>query len=205
MVARQLEARGIDDDRVLEAMRRVPRERFLPERLQASAFDDGPLPIGEGQTISQPYMVGSMTEALGLQGTERVLEIGTGSGYQTAVLAELAHEVISIERHQSLAERARSILTELGYENTRVQVADGTLGWPESAPYSAILVTAGAPKAPLALLSQLDEAGRLVVPVGDRYSQVIETHSRNPQGTWNINRSTACRFVPLIGEQGWDN
>ena len=205
MVARQLEARGVRDRRVLDAMRRVPRHRFVPERLQGSAYDDGPLSIGEGQTISQPYMVASMTEELRLTGSERVLEIGTGSGYQAALLAELATEVITIERHRELAERAAGLLTELGYENIRFEVADGTLGWPELSPYPAILVTAGAPSAPRTLLEQLGEGGRLVIPVGDRYSQTIEIHKRTGPEKWTVRRSTACRFVRLVGEQGWSN
>lgn len=205
MVARQLEARGIRDRRVLDAMRRVERHRFVPERQQTAAYDDCPLPIGLGQTISQPYMVASMTEELHLQGTERVLEVGTGSGYQAAILAELAARVVSIERHRELAERARVLLAELGLDQVRIEVGDGSLGWPGEAGYDAILVTAGAPEPPRQLLEQLVLGGRLVVPVGNRYDQIIEVHQRTGPEQWSLHRSTACRFVRLIGEQGWSD
>jgi len=203
MVARQLEARGIRDPRVLAAMRRVPRHRFVPDRLLDAAYDDGPLPIGEGQTISQPYMVAMMSEALRLRGDERVLEVGTGSGYQAAVLAELAAEVVSVERHRELAAPAAVLLAELGYDNAAVEIGDGTLGWPPAAPYGGILVTAGAPAVPDALRRQLVIGGRLVIPIGDRLSQAIEIHRRTGDDAWQVERSTACRFVRLIGEQGW--
>jgi protein-L-isoaspartate(D-aspartate) O-methyltransferase len=203
MVARQLEARGIRDRRVLDAMRQIERHRFVPERLQDSAYDDGPQPIGEGQTISQPYMVASMSEELGLVGSETVLEVGTGSGYQTAILAKLAARVISIERHDSLAIQARALLADMGLTNVQIEVGDGSLGWPEQAGFGAILVTAGAPEAPRALLEQLLVGARLVVPVGNRYDQVIEVHQRTDAQSWTVRRSTACRFVRLIGEQGW--
>ncbi len=204
MVARQLEARGVRDERVLAAMRKVPRHRFVPERHRAAAYDDNPLPIGEGQTISQPYMVATMTEQLALAGDERVLEIGTGSGYQAAVLSELAAEVISLERHRALAQDAGDLLAELGYTNVQVEVADGTLGWPAGAPYDGILVTAGAPKTPRELREQLAKGGRLVIPVGDIHTQVVEIHTRTGPESWSVRTSTACRFVPLVGQEGWE-
>jgi protein-L-isoaspartate(D-aspartate) O-methyltransferase len=203
MVTRQIQARGVRDRRVLDAMARVPRHRFVSESQLASAYGDFPLPIGEGQTISQPYMVATMTESLGLAGEERVLEIGTGSGYQAAVLAELAREVITIERIEALAETARARLAELGYRNVRVIVGDGTLGWPQGAPYQGIMVTAGAPSAPAPLLKQLDVGGRLVVPVGERHTQILEIHTRQEQDKYRVRRETACRFVDLIGKHGW--
>jgi len=203
MVARQIEARGVRDPRVLAAMRKVPRDLFVPQDSLAAAYEDRPLPIGHGQTISQPYMVATMTEALKLVGNERVLEIGTGSGYQTAILAELAHEVVSIERIGLLAEEASLRLAKLGFDNVRVQTADGSLGWPEYAPYGGIIVTAGAPRAPQALLDQLASGARLVIPVGDRQTQILMTHLRIGPGEYDITRETACRFVDLIGEQGW--
>ncbi|HUU00716.1 MAG TPA: protein-L-isoaspartate(D-aspartate) O-methyltransferase [Myxococcota bacterium] len=203
MVARQIEARGVRDPRVLAAMRKVPRHMFVPQASLPAAYEDRPLPIGQGQTISQPYMVATMTEALELRGDERVLEIGTGSGYQTAILAELAGEVISIERIGSLAEEAALRLAELGYNNVRVRTADGSLGWPALTPYAGIMVTAGAPRAPQALLDQLATGARMVIPVGGCNTQILETHLRIGPGKYNITRDTACRFVDLIGEQGW--
>jgi protein-L-isoaspartate(D-aspartate) O-methyltransferase len=203
MVTRQIQARGVRDRRVLEAMARVPRHLFVSEAQLVSAYGDFPLPIGESQTISQPYMVATMTEQLGLTGDERVLEIGTGSGYQAAVLAEVAREVVSIERIESLAENARSRLAELGYDNVKVIVGDGTLGWPEGAPYQGIMVTAGAPSAPAPLLQQLDVGGRLVVPVGERHTQILEIHTRQEKDKYKVRRETACRFVDLIGKHGW--
>ena len=203
MVTRQIQARGVRDRRVLNAMARVPRHLFVSESQLSSAYGDFPLPIGESQTISQPYMVATMTELLGLSGDERVLEIGTGSGYQAAVLAELAQEVISIERVQSLADTARNRLAELGYNNLEVVIGDGTLGWPDKAPYQGIMVTAGAPSAPEPLLRQLDVGGRLVVPVGERHTQILEIHTRQEKGKYKVRRETACRFVDLIGKHGW--
>jgi protein-L-isoaspartate(D-aspartate) O-methyltransferase len=184
-------------------MGRVPRHRFVSEAQISSAYGDFPLPIGEGQTISQPYMVASMTEALRLTGRERVLEIGTGSGYQAAVLAECAKLVVTVERIASLAERSRLLLGELGYTNIEVQVGDGTLGWPEKAPYHGIIVTAGAPQVPRPLLTQLDIGGRLVIPVGRRHTQTIEIHKKVAEDDFVVTRDTACRFVDLIGEHGW--
>jgi protein-L-isoaspartate(D-aspartate) O-methyltransferase len=203
MVTRQIQARGVRDRRVLNAMARVPRHLFVSESQLPSAYGDFPLSIGEGQTISQPYMVATMTESLGLSGNERVLEIGTGSGYQAAVLAELSKEVITVERIESLAETARTRLAELGFDNVQVIVGDGTLGWPDGAPYHGIMVTAGAPSAPTPLLQQLDVGGRLVVPVGERHTQILEIHTRQEKDKYKVRRETACRFVDLIGKHGW--
>jgi protein-L-isoaspartate(D-aspartate) O-methyltransferase len=203
MVARQIEGRGIREPRVLAAMRMVPRHRFVSDSLRSEAYGDHPLSIGEGQTISQPYMVAAMTEALMLRGSEKVLEVGTGSGYQAAILADLAKEVISIERLATLAEQARARLAEVGITNIQVVVGDGTQGWPDRAPYDAILVTAGAPSAPAPLLDQLAPGGTLVVPVGDRHGQILEIHHRLPSGRVEVQRHTPCRFVDLIGEHGW--
>ena len=200
MVARQLAARDIRDERVLEAFRRVPRHRFVPPEIRASAYVDHPMPIGSGQTISQPYMVALMTQCLELEGAERVLEIGTGSGYQAAILAELAREVYSIERQESLAARASAVLD--GYPNIHITVGDGTEGWPEHAPYDGIIVTAGAPDAPPPLLDQLADGGRLVIPVGGSFSQTLLVYTR--RGAIFDDRAVCgCVFVPLIGKYGW--
>ncbi len=201
MVQDQLERRGITDERVLDAFRAVPRHRFVPEAQRDRAYGDHPLPVGEGQTISQPYMVASMTEALELTENERVLEVGTGSGYQAAILAELADTVISIERHESLAEQARSLLDELGYKVTVIE-GDGTLGYPERAPYDGILVTAGSPEIPEPLKEQLTDGGRLVIPVGDKVDQQLIVGTQTEEGFTKQERF-GCRFVPLIGEHGW--
>ena len=204
MMSDHLLARGIRDKSVIQAMREVPRESFLPEDMERFAYDDGPLPIEAGQTISQPYIVAYMIEALELQGTERVLEIGTGSGYAAAVLSRCAAEVYTVERIGSLAESARSRLQSLGYANVTVHPGDGTLGWQEHAPYQAIVVTAGAPEVPGALLSQLAPQGRLVIPVGP--TQHLQTLVRvRRMGEHDFRREELCpvRFVPLIGEQGW--
>jgi protein-L-isoaspartate(D-aspartate) O-methyltransferase len=203
MVESQIRNRGIRDPRVLEAMRRVPRHRFVPPHLWDQAYDDYPLPIGEDQTISQPYIVALMTEALELTGDEKVLEVGAGSGYQAAILAELAKEVFTIERLASLARRAEDILKTLNYRNVHVLIGDGTLGWPREAPYDAIIVTAGAPKVPPALAEQLARGGRLVIPVGDRYSQTLTRIRRTPEGGLKTEYLGGCRFVKLIGAQGW--
>lgn len=204
MVAEQLERRGIRDSRVLRALRKVPRHRFVDEALVGRAYGDYPLPIGEGQTISQPYMVALMSEVLGLAGHERVLEIGTGSGYQTAVLAELCGKVFSIERIKGLADRAVGILDSLGYCNVLVRIGDGTLGWREQGPFHAILVTAGAPVIPEALIGQLEPKGRIVLPVGDANSQILRKGVRNDTGmTWT--EFGECVFVKLIGQQAWPN
>ena len=203
MVESQIRHRGIRDSRVLEVMKRVPRHLFVPRHLWDQAYNDYPLPIGDGQTISQPYMVALMTEALELTGAEKVLEVGTGSGYQAAILAELAKEVYTIERLASLARPAEELLHRLGYRNVHVLVGDGTLGWPPAAPYDAIIVTAGAPKIPPALVEQLALGGRLVIPVGDRYNQTLTRLRRTPEGSLKTEYLGGCRFVKLIGAQGW--
>ncbi len=202
MVAAQLAARGITSPSVLKAMAAVPRHRFVPTDCEHLAYEDRPLPIGLGQTISQPYMVACMTELLELAPSDRVLEIGTGSGYQTAVLARLCADVITMERLPELQARARAELTRLGFENIDFVTGDGTLGWARRAPYNAILVTAGSPKIPGALLEQLAEGGRLICPVGDRYRQRLEKVTR--QGNTLIPEvHTECIFVPLMGQDGW--
>lgn len=203
MVQTQLVARGISDPKVLYAMGKVPRHLFVEEALQSQAYGDFPLPIGEQQTISQPYIVAFMTEALGLTGEEKVLEIGTGCGYQAAILAELAPEVYSIERLYTLASRARQILGSLRYFNVKIKVGDGTLGWPEEAPFDAIIVTAAAPGIPRPLLDQLAMGGRLIIPVGDRNSQVLDVVHKTPEGLEHDYRG-GCRFVKLIGSYGWE-
>jgi protein-L-isoaspartate(D-aspartate) O-methyltransferase len=204
MVDRQLRRRGIRDERVLEAMERVPRELFVPPDLRGHAYDDAALPIGGGQTISQPYMVARIAEELGLRGSERVLDVGTGSGYQAAVLAELADEVHSIERIPELAQQARETLDAAGYgDRVHVHVGDGTVGLPEHAPYEAIAVAAAAPEMPQSLYDQLAERGRLVVPVGPRYEQFLQVIVRSPEGP-AVLRTVPCRFVPLVGEEGFD-
>ncbi|MBP1725910.1 MAG: protein-L-isoaspartate(D-aspartate) O-methyltransferase [Deltaproteobacteria bacterium] len=202
MVDSQLVSRGIKDAKVLLAMRKVPRHRFVEEALISQAHGDHPLPIGEKQTISQPYIVALMTEALELRGVERVLEIGTGSGYQTAILAELAEKVYSIERMYPLSVKARRLLDELGYLNVVLKVGDGTLGWKEEAPFDAVMVTAGSPEVPQPLVDQLAVGGRLVIPVGDRYSQSLVRVARTKEG---IKKSDlgGCRFVNLVGQHGW--
>jgi len=203
MVADQLHARGIDDERVLEAMARVPREVFVPPALARRAYDDAALPIGAGQTISQPYMVARICAELELRGPERVLDVGTGSGYQAAVLAELAEEVHSIERIPELAARASAALEEAGYGGrVHVHVGDGTRGLPEHAPFDAIAVAAAAPGPPPSLYEQLAPLGRLVVPVGDAFGQMLEVVVRTPAGP-AVARTVPCRFVPLVGVEGF--
>ena len=202
MVKEQLIRRGIHDERVLNAMRKVPRHLFVPPDLIEEAYNDYPLPIGYGQTISQPYMVALMTEALEIKENDKVLEIGTGSGYQTAILAELCKEVYTIERILPLLERAKEILRKLGYKNIHFRAGDGTLGWPENKPYDAIIVTAGAPKIPQPLLDQLAEGGRLVIPVGDRFSQELIKVTKL-EGEFIRENLGGCRFVDLIGIHGW--
>jgi protein-L-isoaspartate(D-aspartate) O-methyltransferase len=202
MVQDQLVARGVKDPRVLQAMRKVPRHLFVESALAGRAYDDGPLPIGEKQTISQPYMVGLMTEALALTGDEKALEIGTGSGYQTAILAELCRNVFSVEKIRSLALQARAVLDELGYYNIAIHVGDGTLGWSEHAPFDAILVTAGAPRVPQPLQDQLAVGGRLVIPLGDEQSQVLKRIRRTAEGL-EEEEFGECRFVKLWGKYGW--
>jgi protein-L-isoaspartate(D-aspartate) O-methyltransferase len=202
MVEMQIRKRHISNSRVLECLERVLRHEFVPAEFRYRAYDDAPLPIGEGQTISQPYIVAAMTAALGLQGNERVLEIGTGFGYQAAVLACLAKEVFSVEFRAVLATEAAERLARLGYRNVHVNCGDGTLGLPEFAPYDAILVAAGAPSVPTPLLAQLAEGGRMVVPVGGVENQDLRLIERSH----NIFRTTKlepCRFVPLLGVHGW--
>jgi protein-L-isoaspartate(D-aspartate) O-methyltransferase len=198
----ELSARGITDQRVLEAMRVVPRERFVPADLRARAYDNHALPIEAGQSISQPLMVALMTQALGLEGSEVVLEIGTGTGYQTALLAELAARVVTIERVEELARSAEQRLRELGYANIECRVGDGSLGWPPRAPYDAILVTAGAPDVPAPLYRQLAIGGRLVIPVGDEVDQVLRIVIKREEGP-EIRDEGGCRFVRLIGDAAW--
>ena len=204
MVRTQIEGRGVRDPRVLDAMRTVPRHVFVPPDKQSCAYDDRPLEVGFGQTISQPYMVAAMTELLELTPKDRVLEIGTGSGYQCAILASLAREVVSVERVERLAETARARLDELEYANVTVVVADGTLGCPEMAPFDAILVTAGAPYVPHALEQQLAGGGRLLCPAGDRSMQRLVKVVRHGDKLVT-SEHTRCVFVPLIGENGWDS
>lgn len=203
MVERQVLGRGVSNPLVLEAMRVVPRHLFVEEALRSQAYSDFPLPIGEKQTISQPYMVGYMTDALGLLGGERVLEVGTGSGYQAAVLARIAGQVFSIERHPTLARKARICLDACGCKGVIVKVCDGTTGWLEEAPFDAIVVTAGAPDIPAEYYRQLRVGGRLVIPVGDRCSQILTRVTRE-QGGLLKESLVDCRFVPLIGRHGWD-
>jgi len=202
MVQEQLRSRDIADPRVLAAMGKVPRHLFVEEALQAQAYGDFPLPIGEGQTISQPYIVALMTQMLSLQGHEKILEIGTGCGYQTAVLAQLCEQVYSLERLKKLLARARNNLAKVGCFNALCKAGDGTLGWPEQAPYDAIMVTAGGPEIPQALLQQLADPGIMVIPVGDRTSQQL-TRVFKRDGEINIEPGELVRFVSLIGSQGW--
>jgi protein-L-isoaspartate(D-aspartate) O-methyltransferase len=203
MVERQLRRRDVVDERVLEAMERVPRDLFVAEEIRERAYEDAALPIGFGQTISQPYMVARICEALALHGDERVLDVGTGSGYQAAVLAELAHEIHTIERIPELAELARSNLSAAGYARRVVcHVGDGTLGLPAHAPYEGIAVAAAAPDFPQTLYDQLEPRGRLVVPVGGRRGQQLLVAIRSPEGP-AVLRSVPCRFVPLVGEEGF--
>ena len=202
MVERQLIPRGIRDPRVLNAMEKVPRDRFVEKALAGEAYSDYPLPIGDNQTISQPYIVALMTEALDLRGKEKTLEIGTGSGYQTAILAELSKEVYTIERIKPLLIKAKEVLTELDYKNIMFKAFDGTLGWKEYEPYDAVIVTAGAPEIPEPLLEQLAEGGRLIIPVGNRFSQELIRITKK-KGNYSEKSLGGCRFVDLIGFHGW--
>jgi len=196
-------ATEIKDERVLAAVSRVPRERFIPRESQRMAYEDGPLPIGQGQTISQPLIIAIMTEALQLSGGEKVLEVGTGSGYQAAILAEVSRQVITVERLPKLADSARRVLDSLGYRNIEVKINTETIGWPEEAPYDAILVTAAAPQVPASLLSQLAVGGRMVLPVGSRYLQELCKVVKHPHKN-DIQDLGGCRFVPLVGPDGWE-
>jgi protein-L-isoaspartate(D-aspartate) O-methyltransferase len=202
MIETQIRKRGVSSPRVLEALASVPRHKFVPEKFREFAYADKPLPIGEGQTISQPYMVAAMTDALELAGSERVLEIGTGSGYQAAVLSLLAREVFSVENHTTLALAAQERLTALGYANVHVHNGDGSAGLTDAAPYDAILVTAGAPEIPQALASQLREGGRIVIPVGDTENQKL-MQGMLEYGKLKSRALFDCRFVPLVGRYGW--
>lgn len=202
MVRDQLRARGLADERLLAAFRKVPRHRFVPREYQAQAYEDHPLPIGENQTISQPYIVALMINRLCLQGHERVLEIGTGSGYETAVLAEMALDIFSIERMPALLAAAKTRLTDLGYLNVHLSPGNGTLGWPAQAPFDAILVSAGAPEIPAPLLAQLGDPGRMVLPVGPAEAQML-TEVEKRDGRIARRDISGCVFVPLVGEHGW--
>lgn len=202
MVERQIAGRGITSPRILEAFLDTPRHLFVPKAQHLFAYEDGPLPIGKGQTISQPYIVAYMTKTLDLEGNQRVLEIGTGSGYQAAILGKLTKEVYTVERHPALAESAEQLFQDLGYENIQVHVGDGTRGLPDFAPYDAIMVTAAAPEVPGPLLDQLVDGGRLIMPVGGRTGQVLHLYQR--QGKEFTRRDlTPVAFVPLIGAHGW--
>ena len=202
MVREQLRPRSISDRRVLEIFGKVPRHLFVADKYRAEAYADHPLPIGEGQTISQPYMAAFMTESLSLRGKESVLEVGTGSGYQAAILAELSGEVYTVERSAPLAESARETLDRFGYKNIKIRVCDGTLGWKDHAPFDRIIVTAGSPRLPQSLITQLADGGRMVIPVGGERSQALTLVEKK-----GANITTAelcgCVFVPLIGEDGW--
>jgi len=204
MVTQQIMGRGVVTPRVIEAFRKVPRHLFVPEEFRSHAYNDHPLPIGEGQTISQPYMVALMTDLLDLSEEDKVLEIGTGSGYQAAILAELGKEVYTVERHKLLAERSERILKELNYQNVKVLVGDGTKGWKEFSPYQKIIVTASAPDVPQPLFVQLDEMGKLAIPVGGRWSQDLILVQKR-KGKMIRNSVCGCVFVPLIGEYGYGN
>jgi protein-L-isoaspartate(D-aspartate) O-methyltransferase len=202
MVGAQIAARGIRDERVLQALREVPRHLFVPDDVQRDAYGDRPLPIGGGQTISQPYMVALMTEALAPRDSDTVLEVGTGSGYQTAILSRLARRIVTIERLDSLSAHAASVLASLAIDNVTAVVGDGSEGYPPEAPYDRIIVTAGAPSVPPALKGQLADGGRLVIPVGPPDCQqltILERHGT----TYHVSSGEACVFVPLIGRQGW--
>ena len=204
MVENQIISRGIVDTRVLAAMRAVPRHAFIPEKFLDEAYEDHPLPVGDGQTISQPYIVALMTSHLELTGSEKVLEIGTGSGYQAAILARLAKEVHSIERIPELASKAEATLKRLGFDNVAVHAGDGSLGWPEAAPYDRIIVTAAAPSVPAELTDQLTTGGRLIIPVGERWHQVLEEWRKTPAGLVK-KEVLPVVFVPLLGQKGWQD
>ena len=202
MVEDQLKSRRIRDERLLSVMREIPRHRFVPPDLAPRAYEDGPLPIGEGQTISQPYIVAEMTEALHLSGNEKVLEIGTGSGYQTAILGRLSEIVVTVERLESLSQTARTKLASLGIENVLFRVGDGTLGAPEDAPFDRVIVTAASPHVPEPLFAQMREGGIMVIPIGGRWEQDLVS-VRKEQGAPRKEYLGGCRFVPLLGEHGF--
>ncbi len=203
MVERQIKARGVSDPKVLAAFQKVPRHLFVSEALMDQAYGDFPLPIGEGQTISQPYIVAEMTESLALSDQDRVLEIGTGSGYQTAILAEIAYKVYTTERIHSLYLKARKLFDDLKYPNIVTRYTDGTLGWKDESPFDAIMVTAGAPTIPKPLVDQLAAGGRLVIPVGNRFTQELIKLYKDESGKIYTANLGGCRFVKLIGEHGW--
>lgn len=203
MVDQQVVARGIHAPLVIEAMKRVPRHRFVEEALWSQAYGDHPLPIGEKQTISQPYMVALMTQALELKGGEKILEIGTGSGYQAAILSQIVSRVYSVERIPALARRARRVLDDIGCRNINIKLSDGTIGWENEAPFDGIVVTAGSPQVPPHYLEQLTVGGRLIIPVGGRGSQVLKRIIRLGLNDFKEENLLDCRFVPLIGKDGW--
>ena len=204
-MVKQLVSRGINDSRVIEAMQKVPRHLFVEEAMAAQAYSDSSLPIGEKQTISQPYMVGLMTELLQLQGSEKVLELGTGSGYQAALLALLAGRVYTVERIRTLALQARKVLDSIGFLNVNIKIGDGSMGWSEEAPFDAIVVTAGAPEIPQVLIDQLKEGGRLVIPTGSRSDQTLVRVIKTADGGLVRENVKDCRFVKLVGKQGWND
>jgi len=204
MLDEQLKSRGISDARVLKAMQEIPRELFVPTRYKNEAYNDSPLPIGSEQTISQPYMVALMTECLDLHPDDKVLEIGTGSGYQTAILLKITPHVYTIERLPDLAEKAQAVLSSIGYDTAHVKVGDGSSGWPEEAPFDAMIVTSAAPDIPQVLKEQLADAGRLVIPVGPRHMQTLFKITKMGD-MFTEEKSTQCTFVPLIGEYGWNS
>ncbi|HWG39628.1 MAG TPA: protein-L-isoaspartate(D-aspartate) O-methyltransferase [Candidatus Acidoferrales bacterium] len=203
MVENQLRQRGISDKRLLAAMGRVPRHEFVSRQNWNEAYADHPIPIAEKQTTSQPYMIAAMVQAAQIKPEDRVLEIGAGSGYQTALLAELASQVFAVERYASLAETAQKTLERLGYRNAKIVTGDGSLGLPEAAPFDAIIVSAAAPRIPQSLVDQLAIGGRLLIPIGDAEQQVLQLIRRNADGTTSVRALEGCRFVPLIGEQGF--
>jgi protein-L-isoaspartate(D-aspartate) O-methyltransferase len=202
MVQEQIIARGISDSRVIAAIRKIPRHLFIDSGIVNRAYDDSALPIGEKQTLSQPYMSARMTEALKLTGAEKVLEVGTGSAYQTALLAEICFNVFSVEKIRALSRKARQLLDQLGYQNIALHVGDGTIGWSEHAPYDAIIVTAGAPNAPKPLLDQLSIGGRMVIPVGDEQAQTLMRVTRS-RSSFKEEQLGECKFVKLLGKYGW--
>ncbi len=204
MLSVQIKARGINGKEVLTALRKIPRHLFIPEQQREYAYEDFPLPIGESQTISQPYMVALMTQALNLKKHEKVLEIGTGSGYQSAVLSRIAKEVYTVEKIESLGLKSEKIFKELGHKNIKVKIGDGTEGWSEHAPYDGIIVTAGSPQMPKPLIEQLSENGRIVIPIGNSFSQDLIV-ARKTKGELTQRTICGCMFVPLIGKYGWDN